>query len=146
MRIALPAWNELVSPVLDTAGHLVIVEIIHGKIEKKYDIPISGLSPTKKTGIIVDHADMLICGGVSREMMSSLSSQGVEVIPWTMGDVESLITGFIDGSFPGPESVMPGCGNRRRRGADCIMRPRRDTGDGKNMKKTGKTGKRKGSS
>ena len=114
MRIAIPLWNDSVSPVLDTAEHLVVVDIDRETVLSRHEITLAGGGPRENAGIIASHADMLVCGAISRPMYSCLTSLGVDVHPWTMGNVESIIRIFTKGDTPGPEFVMPGCGQKRR--------------------------------
>jgi len=115
MRIAFPLWNDSVSPVLDTAGILVIVKIENGRILSRHEISLTVSEPRKNAEIIADQADILICGAISRQMASYIASLGVEVYPWTMGNVDCLIEILTNGNIPGPEFIMPGCERNRHR-------------------------------
>ena len=114
MRIAIPDCNSSVSPVLDTAGRLVIVEVENGEVKSKHEILLAGTGPREKARTIAENADMLVCGAISRMMCSYLVSLGVQVHPWTMGNIEHIINIVTSGDIPGPEYMMPGCRRNRR--------------------------------
>jgi len=116
MRIAIPHCNSCVSPVLDTAERLIVVEVDNEIVTSKHEIILTGAGPREKAKNIANHADILVCGAVSRTMCSHLDSLGVKVHPWTMGNIESIIEIVSAGNMPGPEYIMPGCrGNRHGR-------------------------------
>ncbi|MBN1293452.1 MAG: hypothetical protein JXB48_16550 [Candidatus Latescibacteria bacterium] len=113
MRIAIPCWNEIVSPVLDTAKRLLIVGIENGAITSRHEITLSDDSLRKKAECIAQHADMLVCGAISNTLLTHLVDLRIEVHPWTMGNVDCLAEIFSGGNTPGPEFMMPGCGRNR---------------------------------
>ncbi len=122
MRIAIPHCNSCVSPVLDTAERLIVVEADNGVVTSQREIILSGAGSRDKAKTIESHADILVCGAISRTMCSYLASLGVKVYPWTMGNIEPIIEIVSTGNIPGPEFMMPGC--RRGRHGRC----RRDQG------------------
>lgn len=124
MRIAFPLWNDSVSPVLDTAEKLVVVDIDRGTVVSRHEIMLSD-GPLKKAELITQHADMLVCGAISRVMSSYLVNHGIRIFPWLMGNVDSLIKIFTDGNTPGQEFNMPGCGRNREGRGGCGGRFRR---------------------
>ena len=113
MRIAIPCCNEIVSPVLDTAERMMVIEVENGNVMSRRETFISGESLRKKAECIAQHADMLVCGAISRALHEQLVDLGVEVYPWTMGNVECIAEIFMGGNTPGPEFIMPGCGRNR---------------------------------
>ena len=115
MRISIPVWNSCVSPVLDTARHLLIVDIQENCIVSRRTVAFDGGTPEKNAGIIAGHADILICGALSWFMFSCLASHGVTVYPWVMGEVDRILDVFLQGKEPGGEFSMPGCRRNRRR-------------------------------
>lgn len=122
MRIALPHCNSSVSPVLDTAEKFIVVEVDNGVVTSKHEIILTGAGPQEKAKTIANHADVLVCGAISRTMCIYLDSLGVIVHPWTMGNIEPIIEIVSAGNIPGSEYMMPGC--RRGRHGRC----RRDQG------------------
>jgi len=123
MRIAVPVWDELVSPVLDTAQVLRIYEVDNGKILSKKDFSCVGSDATLPE-IAVEKADILICGALSLEIEEKLISQGLKVHPWAMGECDTIIEHYLRGQIRCCEYTMPGCRYGKRRGCS---RRRRDS-------------------
>ncbi|HUT64029.1 MAG TPA: hypothetical protein VMZ04_08735 [Anaerolineae bacterium] len=122
MRIAIPNYNSCVSPVLDTAERLIVVEADNGAVTSQREIILAGAGSRDKAKTIANNADVLVCGAISRTMCTYLDSLGVIVHPWTMGNIEPIIEIVSAGNIPGAEYIMPGC--RRGRHGRC----RRDQG------------------
>ncbi len=114
MKVAVPVWNGNVSPVLDTAGQLIVFEVENERIISRTKLPIEERILSEKAKKIANSAHILICGAMSSHMASFLSSFGLDVYPWVMGDAECLVEMFASGKIPGPEYSMPGC-----RGKQC---------------------------
>jgi len=120
MKIAVPVWDGRVSPVLDTAERLEVFNVEGGQVVSRKEIPFGSAGNREKAQIIADSARVLLCGALSNQMASYLTSAGLEVYPWVMGNAERLIGIFAGGDIPGPEYAMPGCrgkhqGNRKGR-------------------------------
>ena len=113
MKIAIPVWNGNVSPVLDTAERLVVFDIDNGKVISRYEVSIKDKGIQEKARIMAENAKILLCGALSVKMASYLTSYGLKVYPWIMGNAEQLIEMVIAGNVPGPEYSMPGCRRRR---------------------------------
>ena len=122
MKVAVPVWEGKVSPVLDTAKRLLVVDAHGGNIVSRTEVPIGGKSPQERANDIKRHTDVLICGALSRPIESCLTSIGIEVFPWVMGDAVRLIEICVNGIIPGPEYYMPGC--KRNRSRQCSFRNR----------------------
>ncbi|MCE5249021.1 hypothetical protein LLG96_02250 [bacterium] len=115
MRIAIPLWYDSVSPVLDTAGKLVIMTIENGSVVSRSEISLNPAEPVKTAELIANQADVLVCGALSRQFASYLTSLGVDIYPWTMGTVDRIVDAFINGTVQKPEFTMPGCRKHRHR-------------------------------
>ena len=122
MKIAVPVWENRVSPVLDTADRIRIFEASEGTIVSNREVFIGGKTLFEVAHDICDNADVLICAALSRSLESCLLSAGLEIHPWFMGDAERLVEMFAEGSVPGPEYFMPGCRGNRYAGQPCGRR------------------------
>ena len=58
--------------------------------------------------------DVLICGAVSRRVEAELAGRGVIVYSFVSGDIDEVITGFINNCLAKPGFAMPGCQRGRR--------------------------------
>ena len=117
MKIAIPVWQERVSPVLDSAGSLLIVEHDGGGAEvgRREKAWPAGPLPRRAARLEELRVQVLICGAVSRALMGMLAGSGIEVIPWVSGEVDEVLEAYRDGRLSGARFAMPGCGRRRRR-------------------------------
>jgi predicted Fe-Mo cluster-binding NifX family protein len=116
MKVGIPTWDGRVSPVLDVARHLLVVEV-EGNAEVgrgEADLAEAQLGPRAQQirGLGVE---VLICGAVSWPLEAALTSAGVRVIPQTCGWVEDVLQAFLSGGLTDEAFLMPGCCGRRRR-------------------------------
>ena len=120
MLIAFPKLNDNISPVLDTAKMLIVIEINNGEVKSQSEISLCVEKSRDKAKLIANHTNILVCGAVSREMYSHLRYLGVKVYPWYMGKANEIIGFLSNGVIPGPQYDMPGC--RRNRQGSCGRR------------------------
>jgi predicted Fe-Mo cluster-binding NifX family protein len=110
MKIAIPVWNDKVSPVFDTALKLLVVNIDNGREESRFFYPIDETDITQKCQRIKKlELDTLICGAVSQTFLQILLSSGLEVIQEISGPAEDVLKAYIDGNIFQPRFLMPGC-------------------------------------
>lgn len=124
MNVVIPTWSGRVSPVLDTAGRLLVVRAEGGREVDRREIvlPAAGL-PDRVEHIAGAAADVLICGAVSQVLEAMLAHRGISVISHVCGDVEEVLACYLAGESPQDRFGMPGCCRRRRhragRGGRC---------------------------
>ena len=114
MTVAAPVWNDMISPVLDTARMLRVYEVSDGMPGGYTEYPLPD-GAARKAEVIAGHASVLICGALSGELAEGLRARGVNVHPWIMGEAAVVIAGFAVGNIHLFEYSMPGC-HRRRNG------------------------------
>jgi predicted Fe-Mo cluster-binding NifX family protein len=131
MRVAVPVWHDKVSPVLDTASKLLVVEMGDQGEAGRFEIPLDerGL-PQKCSRIRRSGVEVLICGAVSRPFSGMLSASGIQLIPDISGTTEDVLQAWRLGGLSHARFLMPGCkwrgsgrpasqggqGKRKRRG------------------------------
>lgn len=110
MRIVIPVWGDRISPVLDTALRLLVIDFKDYKEFNRFmsDIGeedlswkchrIKGLSP-----------DILICGAVSHFFLDMLVGSGVNVIKHISGRIEEVLEEYFKGNIYNSRFLMPGC-------------------------------------
>ncbi len=116
MKLAVPVSRGSISPVFDTAGSLVVVEL-DGREEvsrERFQLPDGSLSD-RVNRVAATGIDVLICGAISRSLLAMLEGIGITTIPFMAGKVEVLLAAYQDGRLPDPRFMMPGCGGRRGR-------------------------------
>jgi predicted Fe-Mo cluster-binding NifX family protein len=120
MRVALPIWNDRVSPVMDAATRLLIVDYgDQGEISRT-EAPVGGDHEPHLARLLSGLGiQSLICGGISQHLFSLLEAQQIKVIPWVTGHVEEVLDAFTANRLWNRRFLMPGCSGRgrgRRRG------------------------------
>jgi predicted Fe-Mo cluster-binding NifX family protein len=115
MRIAIANWNDRVSPVLDSAASLTVIE--HGAAGEtarrvlRLDGTEVGSRARQLNGLGLD---VLICGAVSRPLYELLVTGGFEIVAFVAGEVDQVLTTFLRGGLPDRALVLPGCRCRWR--------------------------------
>ena len=121
MRVAIPVWEGRVSPVLDVAERLLVVDVDAGQeISRSLEEVGPGLLPQRVRRLSDLGVGVVICGAVSRPMANMLSGLGITVYPCMRGEVEKVLRSVIRKGVPDSRFFMPGYdgrgGRRRRRG------------------------------
>jgi predicted Fe-Mo cluster-binding NifX family protein len=116
VRVAIPILGNRISPLLDVAMQLLVVDVDGfsevGRREVRVDEPDR---PSRARRIEGLGADVVICGAVSRTLEAMLSSAGIRMIPNTCGSVDEVLAAFISRNFSRQSFLMPGCRGARRR-------------------------------
>ncbi len=115
MNVAIPHWQNRVSPVFDVARNVLVVEIDRGAERLRRDLVLEGEDVRRRAGQLLEAGtDVLVCGAISFPLEMALSAAGIEVIAHTCGEVEQVLAGFLDGRLRRGAFLMPGCCGRRR--------------------------------
>jgi predicted Fe-Mo cluster-binding NifX family protein len=115
MRIAIANWNDRVSPVLDSAASLTVIE--HGAEGEtgRRILRLEGTGVWSRAGQIgALGLDVLICGAVSQPLYDLLASGGFEIVAFVAGDVDHVVAAFLCGELPDRALALPGCRCRWR--------------------------------
>lgn len=116
MKVAIPIWDNRVSPVFDTAGQALLVDIIDGSETARQIIHLPAADPTRGGQLLAQSGvDVLICGAISRPLETMLLSLGIDVIPWIKGEADPVIRAFAAGKLINKNFSLPGCRPARRR-------------------------------
>jgi len=116
MKIAIPIWDNRVSPVLDHAREMMLVTIDGDReISRETRLIPNSLPPQKARFIAGTGVDLLICGALSRPLEAFLAAAGVQLQPWVRGYIDDVIAAHLGGSLGELEQhFMPGCRGRGR--------------------------------
>jgi predicted Fe-Mo cluster-binding NifX family protein len=93
MKVALPIWDDRISPVFDVARKLRVVEVEDGGEIDRIDhrvSPGSHVSLLSELGV-----EVLICSAISRALEASARSAGIEVIADVFGEVDEVIRAYL---------------------------------------------------
>ena len=115
MRIALSVWQGRISPVFDTARTLLVLDR-DGTVERERIV--TALADEGMYGRVAAlrslEVETLLCGAVSRPLVSLLETAGLKVFPFLTGEVEEILEAFTSGSLDEPQFLLPGCCGHRR--------------------------------
>ncbi len=119
MRVAIPVWSGRISPVLDSAQHLVCIDFDSSGEQKREFHDWRRCSFCGRMLAVVDLGiDVMLCGSLSRPCLWMLKARGVEVRPFLCGDYEAVVDVWRDH----PESMalfnMPGAADLFNEAAD----------------------------
>jgi predicted Fe-Mo cluster-binding NifX family protein len=118
MRIAIPVWNDRVSPVFDTAGRVLLLDLADGIEQARHTVEVAQTaSPGERAKRLAElGVNVLVCGAISRPLSGCLSAAGIILIPWVSGALEEVLRAYQTDRLSDPCWRMPGCGGRHRRG------------------------------
>jgi predicted Fe-Mo cluster-binding NifX family protein len=122
MKIAIPIWEDKVSPVFDTAGKLLVVEVKdHKEIARiVYHIGEEDLS-WKCHRIKGLEPDVVICGAISHLFLNMLKGVELPIIQYISGKIEEIIEAYLKDDIYNERYLLPGC---KRQGYGCGGRKR----------------------
>jgi predicted Fe-Mo cluster-binding NifX family protein len=117
MRIAISIWEDKISPVLDTASKLLIIENETEKEPSRFEAYLFKQDISKRCHFIRDlNIQVLICGAVSRQLSEMLKASEIEIISSISGPVEDVLEAYQRGALLSSEFFMPGCKNNHLEG------------------------------
>lgn len=125
VTIAIPIWQDRVSPVLDTAVRLLVVTRRRGKELGRKEFVLGPL-PTEALARSVAElrVDVLLCAALSESLRRELERRHVRVRRHLCGEVEAIMRACCCGRLRRDEFRMPGCWGRHLHG-DCCRHQRR---------------------
>jgi len=113
VRIAVPYWQHHISPVLDAAETLLIVDIENNKVVAQHTLHVTHEQPRALASTLA-HANvkLLICGALSKSFSSALNHAKIHSITQTRGDITEVISAYINKQLAQQRFLMPGCNER----------------------------------
>lgn len=123
MRIAIPVWNDRVSPVFDTSRRLIVVEFSGGtEVSRVEHELVEPFPPVRVRRLREIGIELLICGAVSNPVACLIEAAGIGIVPWVSGNVDEVLDAFAREQLADSRYRMPGCrggGRGFRRGGRC---------------------------
>lgn len=109
MKIAIPIWEDKVSPVLDTASRLLIVELEDKKEASRFETYLAEQDLSRRCFRIQGLGiDILICGAISRPFSRMLGASGINIIPGISGHPEDVLNAYLRGKLFDSKFLLPG--------------------------------------
>ncbi len=112
MRVAIPHWQGRISPVLDTAAEILLVDVEDGVPTRRELRGLVAADVLGRAGELSDSgADVVLCGAVSAPLAAALACAGIKVVAFLCGPVEEVLAAWLAGGLDEGLFWMPG---RRR--------------------------------
>jgi predicted Fe-Mo cluster-binding NifX family protein len=109
MRLAVPVWKDRVSPVLDSATRLLILEVKEGGKWSRSEIDLDEGDPSIRCRRIRSlGVDALICGAVTRHLSNMLRGSGILLVLGVSGPSEEVLHACLEGRLNHSKYLMPG--------------------------------------
>ena len=110
MKIAIPIWNDRISPVFDTASRLLVVELKENQEFSRDESYLGEQSLTQKCFRIQGlKVDLLICGAISRPFARMILASGIDIIQGITGPTEDVLHAYLHDDLSCSKYLMPGC-------------------------------------
>ena len=108
MKIAIPIWEDRVSPVLDAASRRLIVEIVNQRETSRFETYFEGQGlPDKCVRIRGLGIRTLVCGAVSTSFSKILEDSGINIISGISGHPEAVLDAYLHGNLCHSTFLMP---------------------------------------
>ena len=118
MTVAVPIWQDRISPVFDTATRLLVVRRHRGREVGRKEVVLGSLPPEAITRSVVElRVEVLLCAAISEPLRLALERSGVRVEEHLCGDADNLLSAFFAGNCRRSEFRMPGCWEPHRTSA-----------------------------
>ena len=112
MRIAVSIWEDKISPVIDTASKLLIIENETQKATSSFEVYLLEQDIPQRCSFIRGlDLDVLICGAVSRQLAGRLQASGIKIISGISGLAEDVLEAYLQGAPLQSRFFMPGTKN-----------------------------------
>jgi predicted Fe-Mo cluster-binding NifX family protein len=121
MKSAFVYWEDRIAPVFDTARQIHLIETEYGRMisETHATLP-EGLLVPRVLRLMELGVGTLVCGAISRPVLSLIAAYGIQVIPFVAGDLRRVIEAWLHGQLENEAFGMPGCRPHRFRGIQGI--------------------------
>ncbi len=126
--VALTVWGHRLSPLFDTAAHLLIAADDDDEPQDRRRLPIGELTLRQKCLLMErNRVRRVICGAISRHCMERVLARGIGVIPLICGEVERVLAAYRGGRLCDEGFFLPG---RRLAGLEIPPADSRAAADG----------------
>ena len=129
MKIAIPLFGTRISPRFDHAPSAMLINTDDDEkaVVDIYEMSLQDLhyldrvKQLKASGV-----EVVICGGISNEMLELLRGRKIEVIPWVAGEAKEALRMFLLGKLIPGAILCPG--KRMRQWGFCTQKQKRRRG------------------
>jgi predicted Fe-Mo cluster-binding NifX family protein len=98
MKIAIPIFENRISPRFDFSPEMWVIEVERGKVVGQEKFSTANLNlPQRLEQISSNGVDKLICGGIDGLSRDQLGSRGIDVVQDITGDADIVFDLFMRG-------------------------------------------------
>ena len=109
MKIAIPLFDERVSPRFDCARSFLLAVAENGRAIEREEIPAAVWSPLERVEVLKElGVDTLICGGIDEVSSRRLILRHVKIYSWVTGLAEEALQSLLKGELKPRAMVGPG--------------------------------------
>jgi predicted Fe-Mo cluster-binding NifX family protein len=113
MRIAIPVFENRISPRFDCAPAFLLYDIAEEKVAERKEIACPGWNDMERVSQLKDlGVNTLICGGLPNHLLVNLMNNGIKVIPWVAGSASVALDLFLRGRLDSGMVICQGRGKR----------------------------------
>jgi predicted Fe-Mo cluster-binding NifX family protein len=110
MKVVLTVWEDRISPVADSAGELLVVDVENRTVRGRRTESLDAESVFSRAGRLSElQAAIFICGAISDFFAGLLEGYGIRLMPFVCGKVEEVLDAYLEGSLLSPKFMMTGC-------------------------------------
>lgn len=132
MKIAVPAFGEMIAATFDFAGEIVILDCINGiVINKQRSVFIEEYLPLRAAKLKELGIEVVICGAISNPAIVILQYHTIRVIAGIAGEIDAVTSEFLNGNstllrYSLPGFAGRGCVRKKQRRSQCHHRKNRN--------------------
>ena len=113
MKVVLTVWEKRISPVADSAGQLLVVDVenrtIRGQRSECLDVDSVFVRARRLADL---EAKIFICGAISDFFASLVEGYGIRLIPFICGEADEVLDAYLEDTLRSPRFMMKGCPHR----------------------------------
>ena len=108
MKVAIPIYNNRISPRFDCAYRFMIVTAENGEIKEKDSIIMNSMNLIQRINEFANMGiDTLICGAISEFTFRMITDKKINVIPWIIGEADKVLDLFLKGKLEPGMNFFP---------------------------------------
>jgi predicted Fe-Mo cluster-binding NifX family protein len=129
--IAVPVFQNRISPLMDVSNRYIIYETEGGEIKQKIDISLNAEGEPQRVEKLKDiGVNTIICGAVSGYVAHIIGEKGMRLLPMIYGPIDEVIDRYLDNSLSSYCPKPEGCVHRKRKSRKgCARRAIRERND-----------------
>jgi len=96
-KVAIPIYGDRISNRLDCSENIMLVTVENGIIKEREIIRLVLTNSLDRINTLIElGTDVLICNGITKFYSNKLKDSNIKVIPWICGDVEEILTLYLE--------------------------------------------------